>query len=88
MSPPIELFHVSQLEERIQHDVNGKIRKPPTDLKKCELQELVQYKCEVKGDRRNSPTTVVCKPLVRYFRRYVVNFPLVISYSGLVDERS
>ena len=69
MAPPVEAFPVSELEDRINVQLNGRRRKGgDIDLRKCELLELVQYECGLKRseDRRS---IIQCEPLVKLFRR-------------------
>ncbi|KAM0799040.1 hypothetical protein BDR22DRAFT_890862 [Usnea florida] len=78
MSPPVEAFPVSELEDRVNVQPNGRRRKGgDIDLRKCELLELVQYECGFVTDqravmsyklRRQQPI-VRCTPIVKLFRR-------------------
>ena len=76
MAPPIIGFDASELRERIQVDACGKGRKPTAgqrggfDLARCELLEMLQYKCTVEGPH-NRDAMVQCWPVARWFRRYV-----------------
>lgn len=71
MAPSVELFSASKLAERAQRadDSGTRRRGPPIDLlKDCKLQEMVQYTCDVES--RNQPDApIICRPLVRTFRR-------------------
>lgn len=70
MGEPANIFHVSELEKRVQYDEEGRRRKPPIDLKKCKLQELVQYNCDIPEEARHDPRGVIqCHALLRTFRR-------------------
>ena len=69
MAPPVESFPAWQLPVRVQYTPDGKRRKTPVDLRDCELKEMVQYACELKGTRTNPRSKVVCEPIVRLFRR-------------------
>ena len=71
MAPLAEAFPPSRLEEHIQHLPSGKKRKPPVDLTKCELKEMVQYHCDLDGPREDPRSRVVCEPVLRLFRKYV-----------------
>ncbi|KAH7062663.1 hypothetical protein B0J12DRAFT_564042 [Macrophomina phaseolina] len=69
MAPPVEAFPPQELSARVQYDARGKYRKGgPIELEKCKLLEMVQYACEV--ENRDDPRgRVMCRPLVRLFRR-------------------
>lgn len=68
MAPPVEAFPAQELAARVQYDACGKYRKGGIELERCKLLEMVQYACEV--ENRNDPRgRVMCRPLVRLFRR-------------------
>lgn len=68
MAPPVEAFPAQELAARVQYDARGKYRKGGIELERCKLLEMVQYACEV--ENRNDPRgRVMCRPLVRLFRR-------------------
>ena len=70
MAPPIEAFSVSELEDRINVQSNGRRRKGgDIDLRKCELLELVQYECGLKGSGKDRRSIIQCTPVVKLFRR-------------------
>ena len=70
MAPPIEAFPVSELEYRINIQSNGRRRKGgDIDLRKCELLEIVQYECGLKGRERDRMAVIQCAPVVKLFRR-------------------
>ena len=81
MSPPVEAFPVSELDDRVNVQPNGKRRKGgDIDLRKCELLELVQYECYFVTDRRATSAVMLyklrrqqpivrCTPMVKLFRR-------------------
>lgn len=70
MAPPIEAFPISELEDRINVQSNGRRRKGgDIDLRKCELLELVQYECGLKGRERGRRAVIQCAPVVKLFRR-------------------
>lgn len=71
MAPLVERFHPARLEEHVRYKPNGKIRKPPVDLKQCELKELIQYHCNLEGPKHDKRSKVVCEPVLRLFRKYV-----------------
>jgi hypothetical protein len=41
------------------------------ELEKCKLLEMMQYSCNPPEDGVPPPGVVICKPVVRLFRRYV-----------------
>lgn len=69
MAPPIEAFSPSELTKRIQITTADRQRKPPIDLKKCQLREMLQYNCDLDGPRENKNSKVICEPVLRMFRR-------------------
>ena len=70
MAPPIEAFPISELEDRINVQSNGRRRKGgDIDLRKCELLELVQYECGVKSGEKDQQKIIQCEPVVKLFRR-------------------
>ena len=70
MSPLVETFLASELADRVQVLPNGKRRKgEAVDLKKCELLELVQYACHLKGDASSPHAVIQCAPVAKLFRR-------------------
>ena len=72
MAPPIEAFPASELLHRVNVLPNGRRRKgEDIDLKKCDLLELVQYSCHLKGDPKSRQAVIQCEPVVKLFRRYV-----------------
>jgi hypothetical protein len=83
MVTPIKSFSASELAQRVQYDLNGKRRKgPPIDLvKDCQLQEMIQHSCNVVNEKSPS-AIIVCHPLVRTFRRSVLQFLLLIRCLG------
>ena len=71
MAPPIENFPVAELPRRVQTTMHQQRRKKPLELEKCQLMELVQYRCDPQGS--NLSTAVInCTPIVRLFRQYVL----------------
>lgn len=72
MGYPCQVFRASELPDRIQTDLSGRKRKleqgvSKIDLEKCELFEMLQYKCEIKEPVRfDSP--VQCFAVERLFR--------------------
>jgi len=69
MAPLVENFHPARLQQHVQYHANGKTRKPPVDLKKCELKELIQYECDLQGPKDDPRNKVVCEPVLRLFRQ-------------------
>jgi len=69
MAPLAEAFHPSDLQDRVQYVPNGKRRKPAVDLKKCELKELLQFSCDLKGPKSDPKSYVECEPMLRLFRK-------------------
>ena len=70
MAPPVEAFPVSELENRINVQLNGRRRKGgDIDLRKCELLELVQYECGLKETEKDRRPIIHCEPVVKLFRR-------------------
>ncbi|KAF4465639.1 hypothetical protein FALBO_7511 [Fusarium albosuccineum] len=73
MGYPCQVFHASELPERIQADLSGRKRKLDrgirnVDLNGCELLEMLQYKCEIKEPVKwDSP--VQCYAVERLFRK-------------------
>ncbi|KAK1997213.1 hypothetical protein LX36DRAFT_657803 [Colletotrichum falcatum] len=72
MAPQCKVFPVSELESRVQADVNGKKRKLPggadVDLTKCALKEMTQFRCYV-DDPKSRDSPVRCWPIHRLFRQ-------------------
>jgi hypothetical protein len=69
MTPPIESWQARELEERVLGNAKGKRRKGfGGELQKCELVELMQYKCEVERPVTRASRTR-CWPIERLFRR-------------------
>lgn len=67
MTPPVESWQARELEQRVLANAKGKRRKGFNgELRKCELVELLQYRCEVeKPVTRLSKTR--CWPVERLF---------------------
>lgn len=85
MAPLVPIFPTEALPERVNVVYRGwkeKRRKgPQIDLDKCELREMLQYSCNPPQDGIPSPGVVVCKPVLRLFRRYVQQFWVYFSFS-------
>lgn len=87
MSPAVETFPASELVDRIQVLPNGKRRKGEAiDLKKCELLELVQYVCHLKGDAGSPHAVIQCAPVAKLFRRSACTL-LDVVRTGLTAKR-
>lgn len=69
MAPIVEAFPPSRLQQHVQYKPDGKAQKPPVDLKQCELKEMIQYECELRGPKKDPRSKVVCEPLLRLFRQ-------------------
>lgn len=69
MAPLVEAFPPSRLEQHIQYTPSGRRRKPPINLKDCELKEMVQYFCDLDGPNEDPRSKVVCEPVLRMFRK-------------------
>lgn len=73
MGYPCQVFHASELPERVQINLNGRKRKldqgaKNVELDGCELLEMLQYKCEIKEPVKwDSP--VQCFAVERLFRK-------------------
>ncbi|CAG7556151.1 unnamed protein product [Fusarium equiseti] len=73
MGYPCQVFHASELPERVQTNLSGRKRKldqgaKNVDLNGCELLEMLQYKCEIKEPVKwDSP--VQCFAVERLFRK-------------------
>lgn len=80
MTPPIESFPASELPVRVQLTTQGRLRKNPINLAKCDLMEVLQYSCHLEG-KRPETAIVKCEPIVRLFRRFVrpksARFPII-----------
>ena len=74
MAPPIEAFPVSELEKRVNVQSNGRRKKGgDIDLRKCELLELVQYECGLRGSEKDRRSVIQCAPVVKLFRRWATS---------------
>lgn len=74
MAPLVPVFPADSLPDHVhtvRRNFQDKRRKgPPIDLKECPLLEMVQYSCNPPQDGIPKPGVVVCKPVMRLFRRY------------------
>ncbi|CAL5867947.1 uncharacterized protein PFLUO_LOCUS2170 [Penicillium psychrofluorescens] len=75
MAPLVPVFSAETLPDHVntvRRNFQEKRRKGPAiDLKECALLEMMQYSCNPPQDGIPQPGAVVCKPVVRLFRRYV-----------------
>lgn len=70
MAPLVEVFHASELSQRVNNLPSGKTRKPAIqDLKDCDLKEIFQYNCDLNGPKEDPRSKVVCLPVLRLFRK-------------------
>ncbi|RMJ23034.1 Mitochondrial export protein Som1 [Aspergillus sp. HF37] len=73
MAPLVPKFPVESLPDHVNivshSNFQEKRRKPPVDLKQCSLHEMTQYSCNPPDEGIPQPGVIVCKPLVRLFRR-------------------
>ncbi|SMQ45513.1 unnamed protein product [Zymoseptoria tritici ST99CH_3D7] len=88
MPPLVEAFHARELTSHINHLPDGKTRKPPvSDLKKCDLKELVQYNCELNGPKEDKRSKIVCDPVLRLFRQCANGLTVeTTAWEGRFDE--
>lgn len=75
MAPLVPVFssetlpsHVNTIRRNFHEEKRRK--GPAIDLKECPLLEMVQYSCNPPQDGIPTPGSIVCKPVVRLFRRY------------------
>ena len=83
MAPLVPIFSADSLSEHVNivsRNFQEKRRKgPPVNLQDCPLLEMVQYSCNPPQDGIPQPGVVVCKPVVRLFRRYTLSVSLVVA---------
>lgn len=75
MAPLVPLFSAATLPDHVntirRNFYEEKRRKgDPVELSNCPLFEMVQYSCNPPQDGIPQPGVIVCKPVVRLFRRY------------------
>ncbi|KAJ5197754.1 uncharacterized protein N7498_006871 [Penicillium cinerascens] len=73
MAPLVPVFSADALPDHvntIQRNFQDKRRKgPAVNLKECALLEMMQYSCNPPSEEIPQPGVIVCKPVVRLFRR-------------------
>lgn len=73
MAPPTQSFSVDRLPDHVntvQQDFQVKKRKgPQVELEKCPLFEMMQYSCNPPSGGMPERGQIICKPVVRLFRR-------------------
>jgi hypothetical protein len=73
MAPLVPVFSAETLPDHVntvQRNFQDKRRKGPTvNLKECALLEMMQYSCNPPSEEVPQPGVIVCKPVVRLFRR-------------------
>lgn len=85
MAPLIEAFPASELSERIVYKPDGQRRKSQDKLKDCALKELLQYDCDLQGPQNSPQSKVVCKPILRLFRKSVAWLACILSFEFLAN---
>lgn len=76
MAPLVPIFSAESLPEHtniVSRNFQEQRRRKgaPVNLQDCPLLEMVQYSCNPPQDGIPKPGVVVCKPVVRLFRRYL-----------------
>ncbi|KAJ5234091.1 uncharacterized protein N7469_005857 [Penicillium citrinum] len=73
MAPLVPCFSADTLPDHvntIKRNFQDKRRKgPEVKLKECQLLEMLQYSCNPPQEEIPKPGVIVCKPVVRLFRR-------------------
>ncbi|KAJ6157829.1 hypothetical protein N7470_005421 [Penicillium chermesinum] len=73
MAPPVQSFSAERLPSHVnivQHNFIQKKRKgPQIELEKCPLMEMMQYSCNPPSKGAPEAGRIVCKPVLRLFRR-------------------
>lgn len=90
MAPLVPVFSSESLPDHVntvrRNFHEEKRRKgTPVDLEKCKLLEMVQYSCNPPQDGIPKPGTIVCKPVVRLFRRYISLVPCGVAIIDALD---
>ncbi|KAI7210340.1 hypothetical protein KC333_g8274 [Hortaea werneckii] len=87
MAPMVETFPPARLQQHAQYLPNGKARKPSVELKDCQLKELIQYECELRGPRESPRSKIVCEPVLRLFRQCANGLTVeTTSWEGVHDR--
>lgn len=77
MAPLVPVFSAESLPDHVstvRKNFQERRRKGgPVELEKCKLMEMVQYSCNPPSEGIPKPGVVICKPVVRLFRRYVLS---------------
>lgn len=73
MAPLVRVFSAETLPDHVntvQRNFQEKRRKgAQVDLKECPLLEMMQYSCNPPQEEIPQPGVVVCKPVLRLFRK-------------------
>ena len=73
MGIPIEAFpakHLLPTHNKLQTTAAGRQRKEDVNLAQCQLQELLQYECNVQEDKKGKVAERIrCESVKRLFRR-------------------
>ncbi|KAJ5707483.1 hypothetical protein N7488_007284 [Penicillium malachiteum] len=73
MAPLVPVFAADTLPDHInivrRNFIEKKRKGEQVDLKECALMEMVQYSCNPPQEEIPKPGVVVCKPIVRLFRK-------------------
>lgn len=73
MAPLVPVFSAETLPDHVNtvhRNFQEKRRKgPDIDLKECQLLEMTQYSCNPPSEELPQAGVIVCKPVVRLFRR-------------------
>jgi hypothetical protein len=89
MAPLVPIFSADSLPDHVsivRRNFQERRRKGgPVELEKCKLLEMVQYSCNPPQDGIPPPGVVVCKPVVRLFRRYNYRGPPCLGY-GIINN--
>ena len=73
MGIPVEAFpakHLLPPHNKLQATTAGRRRKEDVNLTQCQLQELLQYECNVQEDKKGKVAErIMCESVRRLFRR-------------------
>lgn len=89
MAPLVPLFSAATLPDHVntvrRNFHEEKRRKgDPIELSNCPLLEMVQYSCNPPQEGIPQPGVIVCKPVVRLFRKYVFPSISLLGYEDVV----